>query len=36
MNLVIDGGEGAEGESTVVSCLNGEPDIVRQGDGTLI
>ncbi len=36
VDLVIDGGEGAEGESTVVSCLDGEPDIVRQGDGTLI
>ncbi len=36
VDLVIDGGNGTEGESTVVSCLSGEAEIVRQGDGTLI
>lgn len=35
-DLVIDGGFGTEGETTVVSCLDGEPCIVRQGDGILI
>lgn len=36
VDLVIDGGQGSLGQSTVVDCLGDEPEIVRQGDGELI
>lgn len=36
VDLVIDGGMGTEGMSTIVSCQDDEIEIVRQGDGILI
>ena len=33
--LIIDGGNGTLDASTVVSCLNGEVEIIRQGKGIL-
>ena len=35
-DLVINGGEGRDGETTLVSCTGDEPEILRQGDGELI
>lgn len=35
-DLVIDGGMGTLGQSTIVDCLGEEPEVVRQGDGELI
>lgn len=37
VDLVIDGGEGALGETTIVNCCDDadEPEVVRQGDGWL-
>lgn len=35
VDLIIDGGEGGTEQSTIVSCINGEPEIVRQGKGWL-
>lgn len=34
-DLVIDGGMGSLGESTIVSCHDDEVEIIRQGDGIL-
>ena len=33
VDLIIDGGEGGTELSTVVSCIDGELEIVRQGKG---
>lgn len=35
VDLVVDGGLGRPGQSTIVDCCGGEPEIVRRGDGTL-
>ena len=35
VDLIIDGGEGDTEQSTIVNCVNGEPEIVRQGKGWL-
>ena len=35
VDLVIDGGEGGTEQSTIVNCVDGEPEIVRQGKGWL-
>ncbi len=35
VDIVIDGGEGFWGESTIVKCLDEEPQIIRQGLGIL-
>lgn len=35
VNLIIDGGEGGTEQSTIVSCVEGEPEVVRQGKGWL-
>jgi len=35
VDLVVDGGDGIEAESTIVDCLDDEPTIVRQGIGIL-
>lgn len=35
VDLVIDGGEGGTEQSTIVSCIDGEPEVVRQGKGWL-
>jgi tRNA A37 threonylcarbamoyladenosine synthetase subunit TsaC/SUA5/YrdC len=35
VDLVIDGGEGDTEQSTIVSCVDGETEIVRQGKGWL-
>lgn len=35
VDLVIDGGMGTLGQTTVVSCLDDTPEIIRQGDGEL-
>lgn len=35
VDLVIDGGLGTTGETTIVACNSDEPAIVRQGDGVL-
>ena len=35
VDIVIDGGPGGFEYSTVVNCINGEPEIVRQGKGIL-
>ncbi len=35
VDLVVDGGQGRQGQSTVVNCCGDEPEIVRQGDGDL-
>lgn len=35
VDLVVDGGEGHEGHSTVVSCIANEPEVLREGDGEL-
>ncbi|EHG24366.1 Sua5/YciO/YrdC/YwlC family protein [Alloprevotella rava F0323] len=35
VDLVIDGGEGIDGESTIVDCLDEDPKILRQGLGLL-
>ena len=35
VDLVIDGGEGDTEQSTIVNCIDGEPEIVRQGKGWL-
>lgn len=36
VDLVIDGGVGGNEPSTVVNCVDGEPEIIRQGVGELI
>lgn len=36
VDLIIDGGIGQEGMTTVIECLDDEPQIIRQGNGTLI
>lgn len=36
VDLVIDGGYGGLEASTIVDCTKGEPEITRQGKGTLI
>jgi len=36
VDLVIDAGYGSATPSTVVNCLTGEPEIIRQGKGELI
>lgn len=36
VDLVIDGGMGRIGQSTLVNCHNDEFEILRQGDGTLL
>ena len=36
VDLVIDGGMGSLGESTVVDCREDDYEIMRQGDGFLI
>ena len=36
VDLVIDGGMGSLGESTVVDCREDDYEIMRQGDGILI
>lgn len=36
VDLVIDGGPGRQGMTTVVDCTGEMPEIVRQGDGELI
>ncbi len=36
VDLVIDGGIGELEPSTIVNCCEGEPEIVREGKGTLI
>lgn len=36
VDLVVDGGVGEPGESTIVACNDDEPTILRQGDGLLI
>ena len=35
VDLIIDGGEGDTEQSTIVNCVDGEPEIVRQGKGWL-
>ena len=35
VDLIIDGGEGGTEQSTIVSCIDGEPEIIRQGKGWL-
>ena len=35
VDLIIDGGEGGTEQSTIVNCVDGEPEIVRQGKGWL-
>ena len=35
VDLVVDGGKGHEGQSTIVNCHTDTPEIIRQGDGTL-
>ena len=35
VHTIIDGGFGKLEASTIVNCLNGEPEIIRQGAGTL-
>ena len=35
VDLIIDGGEGGTEQSTIVSCVDGEPEVVRQGKGWL-
>ena len=35
VDLIIDGGEGGTEQSTIVSCVDGEPEIIRQGKGWL-
>ena len=35
VDLVIDGGYGSAIPSTVVNCIDGEPEIIRQGKGEL-
>jgi tRNA A37 threonylcarbamoyladenosine synthetase subunit TsaC/SUA5/YrdC len=36
VDIIIDGGEGILGESTIVNCLNEKPEIIRQGLGELV
>lgn len=36
VDLIIDGGEGGTEFSTIVNCINSEPEIVREGKGELI
>lgn len=36
VDLIVDGGMGRLGETTVVDCQDDEPQIVRQGDGELV
>lgn len=36
VDLIVDGGIGTYGSSTVVQCIDDEPEIVRQGDGQLV
>jgi tRNA A37 threonylcarbamoyladenosine synthetase subunit TsaC/SUA5/YrdC len=33
VDLVIDGGEGGTEQSTIINCVDGEAEIVRQGMG---
>jgi tRNA A37 threonylcarbamoyladenosine synthetase subunit TsaC/SUA5/YrdC len=35
VDLIIDGGEGGTEQSTIVNCVDGEAEIVRQGKGWL-
>lgn len=35
VDIIIDGGAGGYEYSTVVSCIDGEPEIIRQGKGIL-
>jgi tRNA threonylcarbamoyl adenosine modification protein (Sua5/YciO/YrdC/YwlC family) len=35
VDLIIDGGEGGTEQSTIVSCMDGEPEMIRQGKGWL-
>ena len=35
VDLIIDGGEGGTELSTIISCVDGDPEIVRQGKGWL-
>ena len=36
VDLVVDGGTGGNVPSTLVFCLSGEPEIIRQGAGELV
>ena len=36
VDIIIDGGEGMLGESTIVNCLDEKPEIIRQGLGELV
>ena len=36
VDLIIDGGEGGTEQSTIISCVDGEAEIVRQGKGWII
>ena len=36
VDIIIDGGEGMLGESTIVYCLDEKPEIIRQGLGELV
>ena len=36
VDLIIDGGEGGTEQSTIISCMDGEAEIVRQGKGWIM
>ncbi len=36
VDLIVDGGYGAAGQSTIVDCTDGEPEVIRQGTGILL
>ena len=36
VDLVIDGGEGGTEQSTIINCVDGEAEIIRQGKGEII
>ncbi len=35
VDIMVDGGDGSTGVSTIIDCTSGDPEIVRQGEGTL-
>ena len=36
VDLIIDGGEGGTEQSTIINCVDGEAEIIRQGKGEII
>ena len=35
VDLIIDGGEGGTEQSTIINCVDGEIEVVRQGKGEI-